>query len=83
MLLPRHKACVSLVAASRSVKSSKKHHNGMLPNLVAALPAFLACQQALLMTQGEACKLHSLQADSKLLSAACEGILEKLYFREV
>lgn len=55
----------------------------MLPNLVAALPAFLACQQALLMTQGEACKLHSLQADSKLLSAACEGILEKLYFREV
>ena len=50
----------------------------MLPNLpVTALPAFLACQQALRMTQREARKLHSLQADSKLLSAACEG-----YFRE-
>lgn len=50
----------------------------MLPNLlVTALPAFLACLQALHMTQGEARKLHSLQADSTLLSAACEG-----YFRE-
>lgn len=46
----------------------------MLPNLlVTALPAFLACQQALHVTQGEPCKLRSLQADSKLLSAACEG----------
>lgn len=51
---------------------------GMLPNLlVTALPAFLVRQQALRMMQGEARKLHSLQANSNLLSAVCEG-----YFRE-
>lgn len=47
----------------------------LLKLFMTALPAFLACQQTLLLTQREARKLHCSEADSKL-SAACEG-----YFR--